>query len=349
MKKDDFMAVFRSSFPDGELWRDWFFATEPVRDENIYITYDGSKAASALLMQPYPFLYQGAVFDTGYISCVATVPECRSNGFARATLREALRDARAKGYALTELIPAVQHLYYFYAGEGFETVFYVGRERYTALHNFPQGRGSLVKPSYRLFNELETEAGCGVLHTEADYDRILEDMRIDGDSIVLAATDDDGHSAMLFAIYAGNGDVIVKCLIGESKYARCTLLCELRRRVGENHITVFRPPVSGGRALMQPYGMMRIVNPGIILSALAESHPALAVNIKLTDPLLAANSGIYEIADGKCVRKAADAALHKFDLEISVDTLAEILFGSHDVGEIFNIPARRPYMSLMLD
>lgn len=349
MKKDDFMAVFRSSFPDGELWRDWFFATEPVRDENIYITYDGSKAASALLMQPYPFLYQGAVFDTGYISCVATVPECRSNGFARATLREALRDARAKGYALTELIPAVQHLYYFYAGEGFETVFYVGRERYTALHNFPQGRGSLVKPCYRLFNELETEAGCGVLHTEADYDRILEDMRIDGDSIVLAATDDDGHSAMLFAIYAGNGDVIVKCLIGESKYARRTLLCELRRRVGENHITVLRPPVSGGRALMQPYGMMRIVNPEIILGVLAARHQSLHMNIRLTDPLLEENSGLYEIAGGWCMKKDSAVTVAKIDLEISVDTLAAIVFGSHEMGEIFNIPSRRPYMALMLD
>ncbi len=140
MKKDDFMAVFRSSFPDGETWRNWFFATEPVKDENIYLSYDGTRAASALLMQPYRFLYEDTVLDTGYISCVATLPESRSKGLSRANLCNALRDARAKGYSMTELIPAEDHLYYFYSREGFATVFYVDRERYTSLHSFPEGK-----------------------------------------------------------------------------------------------------------------------------------------------------------------------------------------------------------------
>lgn len=81
MKKEDFIAVFKSSFPDGEAWCNWFFATEPVKDENIYLSYDGTKAASALLMQPYPFLYEGTVFDSGYISCVATDPRVAPRGF----------------------------------------------------------------------------------------------------------------------------------------------------------------------------------------------------------------------------------------------------------------------------
>lgn len=349
MKKDDFIAVFRSSFPDGEQWRNWFFATEPVRNENIYLNYEGHKAASALLMQPYPFIYEETVFDTGYISCVATMPEFRSKGLARKNLHNALRDARAKGYAMTELIPAEESLYYYYAVEGFATVFYVDRERYTALHEFPQGRGSLVEPTYALFNELELEGGCGILHTEPDYNRILEDLRIDGGAIVLAATDDDGHSAMLFASDDADGEVLVKCLIGKSKYARRILLCELRRRVGQRSITVLRPPVSGDKALMQPYGMMRIVNAELLLSALAARHPAMAMNIRLSDPLIAENEGIYELAAGNCVKMDAAVRVHKIDLDISVDTLAGIIFGSHDMGDIFNIPAGRPYMSLMLD
>lgn len=349
MKKDDFMAVFRSSFPDGETWRNWFFATEPVKDENIYLNYDGTKAASALLMQPYRFLYEDTVLDTGYISCVATLPESRSKGLTRANLCNALRDARAKGYSMTELIPAEDHLYYFYSREGFATVFYVDRERYTSLHNFPEGRGTLVEPCYTLFHDLEADAGCGIMHSEEDYARVLEDMRLDGGDIVLAATDEDGHSAMLFATDTTAGEVLVKCLIGKSKYARRTLLCELRRRVGERVITVLRPPVSGDKALMLPYGMMRIVNPEIILGVLAARHQSLHMNIRLTDPLLEENSGLYEIAGGWCMKKDSAVTVAKIDLEISVDTLAAIVFGSHEMGEIFNIPSRRPYMALMLD
>lgn len=343
------MAVFRSSFPDGETWRDWFFATEPIKDENIYLSYDGTKAASALLMQPYRFLYEDTVLNSGYISCVATMPESRSKGLSRANLCSALRDARARGYAMTELIPAEDHLYYFYSREGFATVFYVDRERYTSLHNFPEGRGALVEPCYTLFHELEVEAGCGIMHSEEDYARVLEDMRLDGGDIVLAATDDDGHSAMLFATDTTGGEVLVKCLTGRSKYARRTLLCELRRRVGECAITVLRPPVSGDKALMQPYGMMRIVNPEIVLGVLAARHPSLHMNIRLTDRQLVENSGLYEIAGGECAKIDTTVAVPKLDLEISIDTLAAILFGSHDMGEIFNIPSRRPYMALMLD
>ena len=349
MKKEDFIAVFKSSFPDGEAWCNWFFATEPVKDENIYLSYDGTKAASALLMQPYPFLYEGTVFDSGSISCVATRPESRAKGLSRDNLRKALNDARAIGYAMAELVPAADSLYYFYSREGFATVFYVDRERYTSLHSFPEGRGALVEPGYTLFHDLEVEAGCGILHTEADYRRVLEDMSVDGGSVVLAATDDDGHSAMLFAVDAPDGGALVKCLIGHSKYARRTLLCELRRRVGSRDITVLRPPVSGDKALMQPYGMMRILNPELLLGALAARHPQLSMKIKLSDSLLSDNSGVYELAEGVCVKDCAAVSDYKVDLDISVDTLAGIIFGSHEMGEIFNIPARRPYMSLMLD
>lgn len=95
--------------------------------------------------------------------------------------------------------------------------------------------------------------------------------------------------------------------------------------------------------------MMRILNPELLLGALAARHPQLSMKIKLSDSLLSDNSGVYELAEGVCVKDCAAVSDYKVDLDISVDTLAGIIFGSHEMGEIFNIPARRPYMSLMLD
>ncbi|MDE6612266.1 MAG: sterol carrier protein domain-containing protein, partial [Muribaculaceae bacterium] len=68
--------------------------------------------------------------------------------------------------------------------------------------------------------------------------------------------------------------------------------------------------------------------------------------INLTDSLLAENSGVYLIDGGRCSR--SDQSV-KADLEVDVSTLAAILFSNHHMGALFGIPARRPYMALMLD
>ena len=348
MKQDQFQEIFCSSFTDGPEWRKWFFDAVAVDDDQIYIAADNrGKAASALLMQPYSFLFHGYEMPTGYISCVATLPENRSQGLASRLLLDALHAAYEKGYAMCELIPAEDHLYYFYSSENFATVFYTDRERYTSLHSFHPGRGALVEPSYELFHALEVEQGCGILHSESDYANILADLALDGGEIVLAATDDDGASAMLFAVNDGPDAVKVKCLIGMSKYAVRTVLCELRRRVGDKAITVLRPPLSGDKAFLHPFGMGRIVDAAKILGILAAAHPDLHITIRLRDEQLPHNTGVYVVKDGVCQHTPWREG--KFDLDIAPDTLAAILFSSHDTGEIFDLPARRPYMALMLD
>ena len=213
------------------------------------------------------------------------------------------------------------------------------------------GRGKLVEPSYELFHELELEQGCGIIHSKTDYDNILADMKLDGDPVVLAATDDDGRSAMLFAVADGEEAVKVKWLLGESKYAVRTLLVELRRIVGQKDITVITPPYSGDKGLMRPYGMARILRPGAFLSDLALSHPELRLTVRIDDDLIPSNTGIYTVADGKCVFVAGTDASHdiRADLDVTAEAFTAIVFSSHSTSEIIGLPACRPAMGLMLD
>ncbi len=347
MKKTDFQRIFKACFSDSARWQEWFFANVASDEADMMLRYDANgRAASALLMQPYDFLYEGSVLPARYISCVGTMPEARSKGLASAVMKDALDRAVAEGTALLTLIPAQDHLYFFYDRLGYATVFYRDRERYTSVHPFAGGRGELVEPSYELFHKLEMELGCGILHSREDYDNILADMAIDGNDAVIAVSDGEGGSAMLFAV-ADSAQITVKSMLATHRELGLTALAELRRRLGEKPVVVQTPPLSGEPAFLRPAGMMLITNAYALLSAMAAAHPDLKFSVRLTDAAVPANNGVYILAGGRCEKQPLRAG--KFDLDVTAPTLAAILFNNHRTGNIFGIPSRRPYMALMLD
>lgn len=346
MKRKEFEEIFRTSFDDSEQWRRWLVDKVITGDDQIYLSDTSSgRAAAALLMQPYDMLYQCRTIPTGYISCVATRPEARSKGAATALMKETLRSAYDKGYALAELIPASDHLYFFYDRLGFATVFYHDRERYTAMHTFAGGSGEVVEPSYDLFAPLEQRLGAVVLHTGTDYDRIVEDMAMEPRSAIIAAIDGE-DSAMLFGV-DGPRQITVRCLLADTDTVAYTALAELRRRMGEKPVVVNRPPVSGLKTYLRPYGMGRVVNARTVLEAMAANHPDMKLAVRLRDSIIHPNNGLFIIGGG-CVDRPVNYRGH-VDLDVDIATFTSILFSNHKVGGIFSLPTHRPFMSLMLD
>lgn len=352
MKKEQFQAIFKASFSDPAKWYSWFFDAVACNEDDIMIGYDAAgNAVSALLMQRYDFQYQGAVVPMAFISCVATLPQARSKGAASRLLCEALNEARNRGMALCALIPAHPWLSFFYRRFGFADIFYVDRCNYTALHSFGPVKRRLVEPCSSLLSELELSLGCGVVHTRLQYEQIINDMAIDGNCDVLAVggEDFDGDKpggGILFA--ATRADCVhVRSLVAADDEAAQSLLAELRRRHPDSAFVVDGPPVSGNRAFLQPYGMGRVCCASVLFDALARHHPGLKMSIRLSDGLLARNSGVYIIEGGTCERR--DSFDGKVDLDVSADTLTSVLFGSESTGDIFGLPTRRAYMSLMLD
>ncbi len=346
MKIEQFKEIFATSFSDPAPWRQWFFGNVAVNDDEIYIVENAKgRAAAALMMQRYAFLYHGAETSVGYISCVATRPEDRSKGLASMVLTDALADAQAKGFAMCVLIPAAQHLQYFYRRMGFATVFYDSIERYTSLHTFGRPECRTTEPSFEMMHSLEKRNGCSVMHSPADYTNILADMALDGDAHTVAVSDGE-RSAMLFAI--DNGDKVkVKCLMADNEALADAALAELRLKTGKKSITVLRPPGNGKPPVMRPFGMARITDASALLGALAAAHPEIEMTIRLTDRLLPETNGIYAISQGIC--SLCQAKPEKIDLDITPEVLAAILFGNKETGRIFGLPTQRPYMALMLD
>lgn len=351
MKKARFQEIYTSVFADPAPWRRWFFSEVVRRDSDIFLVDDSAgKPSAALLMQPYAFSYAGATLASGYISCVATRPEARTRGLASEAIRQALADARSRGYALCTLIPAGRALYFFYRRFGFAPVFYCDEERYTSLHAFGGGEGTEIMPSYQVFARLEQRQGTGLLHSEDDYRNILSDIAFESGSEVVFTAAPDGSCACLFAVFdaaAPGSAVTVRSLLADSGPAALAALAILRARVGERPVTVWRPPHSGRKAMLRPRGMMRIVDPLAVLGALAAHHPSLRCTVRLTDRLIPQNSGCYHLDGGTCTMTAGTD--RRPDLDVDAEILATVLFSSAHIGDLLGIPASRPYMALMLD
>lgn len=352
MKKAQFEDIYASVFGDDRRWRRWFFdeVVTDSADDDIFIVGDsaGRPSASALI-KPYGFVYAGTGLSSGYISCVATKPEARTRGLASQAVEQALTEAKRRGYAFCELIPANRSLYSFYRRFGFADAFYADEERYTSLHDFAGGEGVPVEPTYSLFHRVESTVGCGVVHSEADYRHIVADLAFENGSSQVFVDGADG-GACLFAAWDASrpdGTVTVRSLIAESESAALAALSTLRAEAGTRPFTVWRPPFSGEKAHLRVRGMARIVSPLTVLGALAAAHPSLDMRIRITDRLFGDNSGIYRISGGRCAK--TDDTRRRPDLDVPVDVLTSILFRAERTGEIFSLPTRRPYMALMLD
>lgn len=343
-RQQAFQEVFVSAFDDGKAWRDWFFNNVAVNDDEISVRLDGmGHPAGALLMQRYAFRYFGAELQSEYMSCVGTKPEARAKGVASQLITEALAEAAGRGTAVCELVPAQSHLYFFYRRFGFAGVFYVNRLRFTALHKF-EGAGAPAEPTYELFNALESRLACGVVHSRRQYELVCEDIALDKGGVYAVGTPDS--AAMVFA--APSGELVkVKSLLADDAALADGALALLRAAVGEKEIVVDMPPVSDSKAFLQPYGMMRIIDAGAVLGALAAAHPRLKYALRLRDRLLEANNGIFVVRDGKCVRREEFDG--RLDLDVDIETLTSILFSSPSIASVFDLPSARPYMSLMLD
>ena len=341
--KKEFQDIFAHSFDTDAAWRRWFFG-EVVEEEQIRLASDAKgRAASALLLQPFDFLFHKERVPSMYMSCVGTRPEARSKGLASHLIVDSLIEMRESGTVFCQLIPASDHLYFFYDHFGFATVFYVDRERYTAVHPFDGGKGEAVEPTFELFSRLEAQRACGPQHSEADFRHAMEDVALDK-GWTLASADEEGHGAILFATPSDDG-VHVKSLLADDETVRLAVLAQLRTKVGEKSIAVDGPPLSGEKAFLRSFGMLRVTDAMGALTALARAYPHLRQTIRLRDELIEANSGTYELRDGHCQRTESEKA----SLEVDVGTLAALLFGSSKMGEVFDLPSRRPYMALMLE
>ena len=266
-------------------------------------------------------------------------------------LATSLREARERGDMLVTLIPAEGHLYYYYAARGFSTVFYTRNRRYTSCHPFAgPGEFTIVDDPYAVgvyeaFSRMEHNIDGRILHSQRDFLNILDDTRLGGHCAIIA--DASGKICGIGFAAERDGLGVITDILADNADAEQAVLRRLHASLPDLPVKYPARPGNCERFL-SPRAMGRIVNVPTALEAIAASHPRLRAIYRITDPLLAENSGIYRLQGGTCER-LAPGHRGRLDLDVDIDVFTRAVFSAPPIGELLGLPSIRPDMALMLD
>lgn len=356
--KQEFESLWQTSFPADPAWNEWFF-TSVVDARHVRLLFDADgHPVSGLLMQPYGFKLYDELLPMAYICGVATYRKYRGRGYMSRLLRESLRSAYSRGDALAALIPADRRLFFYYDRFGFASVIYNRIERYASSHAFALDASlQLTVPDYAAFHRLETAMNATVLHSERDFGHILSDIGHDGGVVVAVADTESTPLAMAFVVVSASGEIHVRQALGTHQAALDRALHQVKTLLGDHRpMLVWRPAVTvdslDAPASLRPRAMMRIVDVGRVLASVAAQFPRTDLAIRVRDDIVPENNALFTLTNGRVTRTECPsyAADRNFDaLDVSVDMLTKILFNDPALGRIFNLPATRPDVALMLD
>lgn len=356
--RDEFQKLWRESFADSDEFVDMFFSRVYNDDDLIYLSPEsGAPLASALLLQPYAMTFHGHEEPMAYICGAATKRAKRGKGLMSGLLLEVLAESRRRGHTFCSLIPAHSWLYDYYARFGFSSVFLVHDDRYTALHPFnTEGTYTAVDDLFddavfEAFASMEREQPCRVLHSRRDFLNIVDDNSLDGGAIA-AMRDADGRIVSIAFAVERDDIVRVTDLMGDSEDARTAALRQIRASFPGRPFNVPVTPVEENlesRRPLSPTGMCRIINAGRCLEAIAAANPRWNCRIRVTDPIIQENNGVFTARRGAVTVEQNASGEMGTDLDVSIEVLTEIVFSSPAIGNVMGVPSMRPRMALMLD
>lgn len=355
--KNEIKELWQETFDVTPRWLDMYFDSK-YRDEDVMTLSAGDDddvIASALLLQRYSFYFHSTPLPMGYVSGAVTRREYRDRGYMKQLMREAIEYAYERGDALVALIPEERSLYGYYERQGFSTLFYIDEERYTDRHKFeytgtyeavdPRGNREVFKAMDAMLRARDNV----VLHGYDDFQAILADVSLDGGHTVALRDTDTGKIAAIALAAISSEDrerVTVRELLALDEDARLAALAHVSNLYPGHAITVIAPPDTR-HIPVHARAMARLVNARKLLSAYAARYPRLTRRIKLYDPVLPDNSHIYIIDRGEVV--VNDGFGGEIDLDVTPEILLSILCSDRVIGEIFELPTARPYISMMLD
>lgn len=357
-KKSEVMKIWQECFPeDSPRWRRMFFDAAYVDDEALTASDPETGATvSSLLLLPYSMTFQGSVPGVAYIYGAGTLRKFRARGYMGRLMHEALREAADRGDTFATLVPASEALRAYYKRFGFSTVFFSRPLRYTSIHHFPYEAEYATLDSdspglFAAFERLMAERPCCIQHTRAQFLTLMDDARLSGHGFAAVGNPETGEPlAMVWAAPEPASDTLrVKELLSTSSDASNAVLTALQRQFPDRPLTLMTQPsrkAMGGNLI--PGGMARVVNAESALEAVAANNPATRLTIRLTDPILTENTGVYMLRDGQ-LTVTDSAGKQKPDLDITPEVLTSLLFSSDPIASIMGLPASRPHMSLMLD
>ena len=338
-------------YGDSREFTDYYFE-EKAAGNHGYVLRDGKLPVSMLYLSPYPVMLRSgnefACRELNYIVGVATKAPYRHMGCMDRLLKEALRDMYGKAQPFTFLMPADCAIY-----RPYQFTYIYRRTEYTLGNaNGPEGGKACPMDGMKKMGEddLPFLAEFAQAYMERHYDVFIRrDIRY--------------FAAMEKELRAQNGGIF---LAGEKKGIKGYLLYTEEER-GEVQEAVWEgengawglPVVPTGQKT--PIIMARTVDAKAMLSLLRAKSGSVSLRIRISDPVLEGNNGIWDCIfteDGARVYKdaagtkaetafglRAASADKAYDLDFSIPALTSWIFGCGkglEYGENARRMLRRP-------
>lgn len=353
-KKQQIMKLWKQNFQDPEDFVQFYFEKK-YSDENALVYEENHKAISSLLLLPYPMSWLKTVILTSYISGACTCQEARNQGYMTLLLKEALIRMNKAKVALSTLIPAEDWLFEYYNKLGYAPIFEYTTETYipTNIPHDPSFQAmspetfhpEFTAETYPFFSQAMNQRTCCIQHPYEDYVTIIEEAYLCGGRL-LTVSQNQQIKGWGLAIPEVN-HTCLKEIIWKDEAGKQALI-EHVFNIWPGKPVICKLPPNGTNS--HSYGMARIVNAQYMLEQISSQNPNLTLTIKLNDPQLALNTGIYKISQGVCQKiNSMDITT---DIETNIPTLTQALLGYHPEQLPFpfkHFPAQHPYMNLMLD
>lgn len=337
--KEQVRQLWKQCFSDSDEFIELYFRMRYTDELNSYIESDG-KVVAALQRLPYPMTCGEKVLSTSYISGACTHPAYRNQGIMKLLLAEAHRRMYEDGVVLSTLIPAEEWLKAYYAKSGYAVCFQQGtklltRERFS-VDNF--GCPLLLKdinldtklPAavFSFFDALQKKQDCRILHTAADLQVVLADLKLSGGKL-WAGYKEEKLEALCFCLYE-NGRLSVKELLCAHVATQQEMLSSLFRLEEVDAIEMPAPLAE----CTDDLGMARVIDVPSALDLVARSHSPLYLQV-VGDEAIPENNGFYNLENGSCSCGYRPGQEYR---QLPIEELPHWFFKGH-----------RPYMNLMLN
>lgn len=171
------MDIWRTVFGDPEPFVNLYFSKVYKSEYNVCCQL-GGRVVAALQALPYPMLYHGGEVNTVYISGVAVLPDYRRQDVGTNLMKQAHFRLYHSDVVFAALIPAEDWLYEWYGKRGYADVITCTPPLVDAL-----------AVSFSDFDRVQRSRNCILLHDEAGYEVIREDIRLAGEAYRPQAAD----------------------------------------------------------------------------------------------------------------------------------------------------------------
>ena len=327
----------------GTPFFDWYFS-KYCRTGNILGAFAQEKLAGMVHLNPYALLMNGETIPVSYLVGVAVAPEFRRQGLFRDMLAESFSELNRRGQPLTILKPTAAGLYTRY---GFACCYYrlnyslpfdgLLKLPYSGKYEFAAVRDSDWPCLQAVYSGFTAGYNGQVRRSETQWLNMLGESAHKGAGrAVLARAGGQARGYLFYTLsedcfrvaemaYLDNAAKLALLSFAAQHFSQCANFSWL---APADDLTFLEFARDNHYPVYQPFMIGRIINPPEAVARLKLPSPPSAVNIALTDGIIAENNAVFKLSGAHGAARL-DRTEEAPRVRLGIGALAQLCFGAH--------------------